>query len=199
MDSIDEEDTYTIKSNTIVVLTKDKIELSDDLKEKIGIWVNKPITKRSAAIAAIIRRAYSILGKQPDKKAIESLGDFIVYKDRDDLSCILYDSLWALTDDKHYSKKLSIWEKPLEWIQSGDDIDKRLDYLYIEMSWFVYAQTDEWQKAKSTGCSASKFKWLKSCKFDIYKVKNTIKTLSLRNSGIYDNFQTLIKLGALWV
>lgn len=199
VDKVRDEDAYKIKDNSIIILEKDDIELSEDLLSKIGVWSNKPITKRSAAINSIVRYASSLVGKQLDKKAIEVVGDFIVYKDRDDIECIIYDVAWKLLDTRFYHKRFNLWDKPLEWIQSGEDIDSRLNYLYQELSWYVLSQTDEWVKAKSTGCSASKFKWFKSCKFDNYVVSESIKILSLWKAGVNDQYKTLIKLGAIWL
>jgi hypothetical protein len=193
-----DEDIFKIKDNTILVLDRDLLDVSEDTVSRITIWSNKPVTKRSAALNCILRKAASSLHQELDKKTMDSLGDFVAYRDRDDLETLLYDTMWTLSDTKIYYKKTNLWEHPFTWIHTGDNVTRRLEYLYQEMTWFIYSQTDEWQKAKSTGCSSSKFKWLKSCKFNNSVVLKTVKALSLWKSGSCDQYQTLIKLGVIW-
>jgi hypothetical protein len=193
-----DDDVHNLRDNDLVVLDKDGLDISNDSASKLAIWENRPVTKRSAAISSIIRKAASMVGSELDKKATETLGDSIAYSDRDDINVMLYESMTRITNPKIYYKKVNIWDQPWSWIKPGDSIDRRLEYLYLEMSWYTLSITDEWKKAKSTGCSPSKFKWLKTCKFSSYKVSESIKLLSLWKATKACSFQTLIKLGVVW-
>jgi len=199
IESICDEDLHTMKADIIYVMEKEKIELSDDYRDRIGIWLNRPVTKRSAASYSIIRRAHNLLGKTYEKKALDTASDFIFYRDREDLVPALQETMTFLLAKKTpLSKKVSIWEDPIGWIQQGEDLDRKLNYLRLEMSWFVFAQTDEWQKAKSTGCSPSKFKWLKSCRFNLNKVRMTIETMNKHKSTGCSSYRLALELASIW-
>jgi len=195
---------YKDEDNTILVINSESyLEISQDVFKKIGVWSNTPVTKRSSAINCIIKKAYSIThpGKKLDKNMVNPIGDYILYRDRDDIENMLWEAIALITNGEDLSQKKEykdVWDSPYKWLKPGDNVTQKLNYLYMTFLWYTYSRTDEWQKAKSTGCSPSKFQWLKSINFNNYDVLKSVELLSQWKNGTKKSYQVLAELGIIW-
>src|SRR5271157_3853067 len=121
------------------------IDLSPNVKAKVGIWSLDLIEKGSAGLNCIVRFGARLIGmEKPDKGIVQRVADEMAREGVYDIRAAVWHASWLLTSPPQKSIKwMRPWENWLQWMPKGEDAKKRLHSLYWELVMWVFAMSGD--------------------------------------------------------
>jgi hypothetical protein len=184
-----------------VVERESFIDLSAQMKSKVGIWSLDLLEKGCGGLNVIVRTAAQLLGmEKPDKKLVQSVADEIA-RDVYDINAAIWHAAWVLSGPLPEKVNwMRPWENWLLWLPKGTDPYFRLHSLYWELVMWTFAQTgDERGYRRSKGrWDQRKFQKLSQLQLPKDKVFNTLVELSIWRERSYDPYVCALKIAKIW-
>jgi len=178
------------------------IDLSPNVKAKVGIWSLDLIEKGSAGLNAIVRFGAKLNGTdKPEKGVVQRVADEMAREGVYDIRAAVWHAAWLLTaPPSKYIKWTRPWENWLQWMPKGEDARKRLHSLYWELVMWVFAMSgDERGYRKTKGrWDAKMFQRLSLLQLPKDKVYNTLLVLSAWRERSYDPYICILKIAKIW-
>jgi hypothetical protein len=179
------------------------LDLSPNVRAKVGIWSLDPIEKGSDGANAIVKHAAIILGMtKPHKDVVRRIADEIAADDIYDVRAALWEAMWRLTDPKlevTFKPWLEPWENVTGWLPEDVDPSYRLNSLYWKLVKYIFAKTEEDTALKKIGkFSPTEFKRLRELKLDLDAVNASIYELSSWRTFKSDPYICALKISTFW-
>jgi hypothetical protein len=178
------------------------IDLSPNVKAKVGIWSLDLIEKGSAGLNCIVRFGAKLMGlDKPDKTMVQRVADEMAREGVYDIRAAVWHAAWLLTSPPGRSVKwMRPWENWLQWLPKGEDARKRLHSLYWELVMWVFATSGDERGFKRTKgrWDAKMFQRLSMLQLPKDKVYNTLLELSTWRERGYDPYVCVLKVAKIW-
>jgi len=192
------------KTGMLYVVSEDyKLELSEEVKKKTGMWAALPIIKGSAAIHALAKHAHTLAfgTKKPDKEMLARVED-LVTKDPDliaDIRALLWRTVEAFRDDKGKPDEwFEPWQSATSWMPSGVDSSYRLRTLYRKLLAYSLMRAGRQDSISHLKISASMLQKLKDVVLDHDKVYRTIELLGKWSLHRSDDYCVAAQVTDIW-
>lgn len=179
------------------------LDVSDNVKPKIGIWSLNPIVRGSAAASSLVRFAAQLQGGEFSKERLKEVADEITKEESNDLRATLWRAVWLLTDPhpEPFKPWPAPWETTTGWLPKGVDPSYRLHSLYRDIVAYTFTRNPEWEEGvrkAGVNLSPSKLKVVKGWKLDARKVHDTYYELCRWRCQRYDAYVAALKITNIW-
>lgn len=178
-----------------------QVELSPNVRPRIGIWSLDLIEKGSAGANAIVRHAARLMGvDKPTRQTIDYVAAEIV-RNLNDIRAAVWHAAFILTapvpERRTWPKP---WENYIGWLPRGEDPRYRLNTLYWDLVEYVFAAENDEQGFRRTGRTfrPREFKYLGSLVLPKARVFDSIVVLSAWREHHTDPYVTALKLAKIW-
>lgn len=201
-DKVGDEDVIG-KDSLLLVDSSRNLDLSPQVKEKVGIWSLDPLHNGPAGVNALLRFSAQLLGlDKPDKTQVQLAADLLTKEDVGDVRAAIWKSVWILAGKELEPIKFwkDPWETPTGWLPSDTDPAYRLNTLYWHLFGFTFTIRDEEQAIRKSGAplTPARIKKLKALKLDFHKVEATYRELSQWRIQKYDPYVCALKIRNIW-
>jgi len=180
------------------------IDLSPNVKAKVGIWSLDLIEKGSAGLNAIVRFGAKLNGTdKPEKGVVQRVADEMAREGVYDIRAAVWQAAWHLSGTPVSRPRwLAPWENWMLWMPKGDrdSVRFRLNSLYRELVMWVFAQSGDERGVRKTGgrWDAKQFQKLSQLQLPRVLVYETLAELSAWRGQGYDPFVCAIRISKIW-
>lgn len=180
------------------------VDLSPEMRSKVGFWSADPITRGSSALHAIVKHAASLMGiSKLSRNDIDIVGDQIIYGMKN-VVCIraaLAEAMWILTSEiKADTPWTDPWKQPTAWMNPDTMIvAKRLHVLYHRLVSYATWLGKGDAGVKGLNVSPHEIQRYKDMVLDPTKVYNTLQTLSQWRMGRWTDLACAGIISSIWI
>jgi hypothetical protein len=189
------------KSNLLLKVYMDKqVDLSDQVRDSVGIWSAQPLVKGSAGLTAAIKYAANLLQiKELPKDYVSLVAYRLGKKDHPSLISLVWKIAGLLMGDIQMGERWAYpWDDRRKWMPNDVEPAHRLHALYWDLVAYSYIKSGQPDMAKRMGTSPSKIKFLASLKLPRTKVASTVEALSKWRLAKTDALQTALIISSIW-
>ena len=177
-----------------------RIDISSDVKARIGIWSADPILRGSAALNHLVRFAATLLPDPPKltRDQVEIVGVEVMRYDVVLVTAAIGRAMTAICGPMQPQKPWTEpWLDPRHWMDIKEPT-RRLHALHRTLLAWGHIYCGHPEYAKQLGVSSSRMQWLKGQTIDPRKVSNAIKILSAWSIKKYDPLVCALIVAREW-
>jgi hypothetical protein len=187
-----------------IVSASHQIDLSPEVKKKVGIWSAAEIKKGSSAISTLVEVANTLApsptkGLKLKREVINAIGDQLVKTP----VCDIRVALWRAVTILGYPQVPFIpwpepWDAPTTWLPPGLDPGLRLHTLYKQLVSYALVRTRGTEAVRAFGITPSKQNWLRRLSLDNVRVYRSLFVLARWRRHQTPAFICALKISAIW-
>lgn len=181
------------------VYASHRIDLSQDVKAKTGIWSADAITRGSSGANALVKQAALMLGLgKLSRETVDLVSAQVSQDGIEDIRGSLWQAVWILSAEvQPPAKWTDPWKDPVRWMDSSDPAH-RLHSLYRSLVGWAYIAVHDSHGVRQFGIRPAHQQFLKTQKLDPRKVVASIRVLSAWKSAISDPFVCALRISSIW-
>jgi hypothetical protein len=179
-----------------------QIDLSPNVRARVGVWSLDIIEKGSAGANAMVREACRLMGVgRPPRPTVDYIASKITEDLTYDIKAAIWNAAYLLTGPvPEYKRWPRPWENYITWLPSDVDPSFRLHTLYWELIEYVFAAEGDEKGFRKTGRTfrPREFKSLSSLVLSKTSVFDSIVVLSAWKARGGDPYVCALKLAKIW-